>query len=257
MKALLLAAGCGTRLSPLTDFLPKCLMPIKGYPLLEYWLHDMNTLGLKDILINLHYLPEQVEEYLENSDYKQLVITSIEKKLLGTAGTLKKHMEYFYGNTVLVVHADNLCISDLMAFVNYHSTQRPKKTVMTMMTFATDDPSSCGIIEVDENNTVIDFHEKVNNPPSNNANAAVYLIENEVLEFIKNIDSETIDFSTEVIPHFLGKIAVWQNKGVHIDIGTLANLKKAQEIKLNNKLGFKMNKSWYKTYKDNVVHNYL
>ena len=81
----------------------------------------------------------------------------------------------------------------------------------------TNDPKNCGIVETDNQNIVINFFEKENSPPSNNANAAIYLIENEVLDFIRNIDSETIDFSTEVIPHFLGKIATWKNKGIHID----------------------------------------
>jgi len=257
MKALLLAAGYGTRLRPLTDFLPKCLMPIKGYPLLGYWLQDVNALDLKGVLINLHYLPEQVESYIENSMYKKSVKTTFEKELLGTAGTLKRHMDYFYGDTTLVVHADNFCISDLVAFVDYHFNQRPNETVMTMMTFETDDPENCGIVETDNQHIVVNYFEKVNNPPSNNANAAVYIIENEVLDFIKHIDSETIDFSMQVIPHFLGKIAVWKNEGVHIDIGTLNNLKVAQTIKFDQEYKFRINDAWYKLYKKNAVHNYL
>jgi len=257
MKALLLAGGYGTRLRPLTDFLPKCLMPIKGYPLLEYWLQNVNDLDLEGVLINLHYLSEQVESYIENSTYKESVKTTFEKELLGTAGTLKRHMDYFYGETTLVIHADNFCISNLAKFIEYHYNQRPTETVMTMMTFKTDDPKNCGIVETNKDGVVLNFHEKVKNPPSNNANAAVYLIENEVLDFIRNINSETIDFSTEVISHFLGKIAVWSNEGVHVDIGTLENLKKVQEIKFENTLEININSSWYKLYKENPVNNYL
>lgn len=257
MKALLLAAGYGTRLRPLTDFLPKCLMPIKGYPLLEYWLKDVNSLNLNGVLINLHYLPEQVEKYLENSTYNSIVKTTFEKKLLGTAGTLKRHIDYFYGETTLVIHADNFSISNLSAFVEYHLNQRPKGTVMTMMTFEADEPESCGIVETNNENIVVKFHEKVKNPPSNHANAAVYIIEREVLDFIMNIKNEVIDFSTEVIPNFLGKIAVWNNKGVHIDIGTLENLKKAQKIEFEKKLELNVNSEWYKVYKENNVYSYI
>ena len=80
MKALLLAGGYGSRLKPLTEFLPKCLMPIKGYPLLEYWLQDLSQLELSRILINLHYLPEQVRNYIENSKHKDYVEMFFEKE---------------------------------------------------------------------------------------------------------------------------------------------------------------------------------
>jgi len=96
-----------------------------------------------------------------------------------------------------------------------------------MMTFDCDVPTSCGIVELDEKGVVIDFHEKVKNPPGKLANAAVYIIEPEVLKWIEE-NSHVTDFSTEVLPQFIGKIATWKNGNIHRDIGTVEMLTKAQ-----------------------------
>ena len=73
MKAILLAAGLGTRLKPLTNTIPKCLVPISGRPLLSYWLEKLANLGINEILINVHYLAEQVENYISQSPYRDKI----------------------------------------------------------------------------------------------------------------------------------------------------------------------------------------
>ena len=97
-----------------------------------------------------------------------------------------------------------------------------------MMTFTSDNPQSCGIVETDARGVVISFHEKVKRPPGNKANAAVYLIEPEVIEWI-NLNKNATDFSTEVIPSFIGNIATWHNQSIHRDIGTIDSLLRAQQ----------------------------
>ena len=96
-----------------------------------------------------------------------------------------------------------------------------------MMTFDTDFPQSCGIVETNSRGVVQAFHEKVVNPPGTRANAAVYLLEPEVLQWMEQ-HPEVSDFSTEVLPNYLGKIATWHNAQIHRDIGTLATLQQAQ-----------------------------
>ena len=91
-----------------------------------------------------------------------------------------------------VVHADNLCFCDFKAFIQSHKN-RPKETQITMMLFRTDNPSSCGIVEVDKNNIVQEFHEKVANPPSNLANGAVYICEPSLLDFLQTFHKKEID----------------------------------------------------------------
>ena len=203
-------------------------MPIKGRPLFEYWLSILKQSNIVDVLINRHHHADIVQEFLMQPQFGGWVQSVYEKDLLGTAGTLRKNMEFFQNDSVLIVHADNWSCCEFDKFISYHTHGRPAGTLITMMTFDCEIPSSCGIVELDEQNIVIDFHEKINNPPSKLANAAIYIIEPEVLMWIVN--NPTInDFSTEVLPSFIGKIATWKNNNIHKDIGTIEMLKSAQK----------------------------
>lgn len=228
MKALLLAAGFGTRLRPLTLTTPKCLVPINGKPLLEYWLEMLCEFSPDGILINLHYLPEKVAHFLEKSPYKDRVMTVYEPKLLGTAGTLLENRAFFKGGALLLIHADNFSVFELRKFVRAHG-ERPSGCDITMMTFETDSPQTCGIVELDSDNIVTAFHEKQDNPPGNLANGAVYIVEPAVISFLERLGKREIDFSTEVLPHFMGRIYTFQNTVYHRDIGNMASYQKAQE----------------------------
>ena len=226
MRAILLAAGMGTRLKPLTNSIPKCLVKIKGEYLLEIWLEKLMNLGIDKILINTHHLSDQVNNYLTKSKYKNKVEQSFEPKLLGTAGTLIANLEFTLYEDVILIHADNYCLSDLKEFICAHHN-RPKNCVMTMLTFRTNNPDSCGVVEINEKGIVVNFHEKKPNPPSNLANGAVYIISPKLLHrFSKDLKMLT-DFSTEVINKFHGNIYTYETKELFIDIGTNENLDKA------------------------------
>ena len=134
MKVLLLAAGLGTRLRPLTDFTPKCLVPIKGQALLGIWLDRLTAAGFGPFLINTHYLSEQVNEFIAASGHAAHVTLVSEPILRGTAGTLIDNLDFFEGQDGLVIHADNYCLADFHAFLKAHQT-RPSHCEMTMMTF--------------------------------------------------------------------------------------------------------------------------
>lgn len=229
MRALLLAAGLGTRLRPLTDHIPKCLVDINGRPLLGYWLDALVGVGVDSILVNLHHHMEQVEEFLETRADRALISTVYEEELLGTAGTVRANAEFFKGEAGLIVHADNLCTANLANFLSAHQI-RPEGAALTMMIFLTDSPTTCGIVQLDEKGRVQAFHEKVKDPPGNLANAAIYVFEPEVVDFISSSGTEIEDISTDVLPKFLGRIFTWPSDGDLIDVGTLASLEKAQRI---------------------------
>ena len=147
MRALLLAAGLGTRLRPLTDRTPKCLVPIHGRPLLDYWLELLIGAGIEHILINTHWLPERVNEFIAASPYSDRVNLVHEPELLGTGGTVWANRDFFKGADFLLAHADNLTDFDVKALMKAHAT-RPTECAMTMLAFRTDDPRSCGILEL-------------------------------------------------------------------------------------------------------------
>jgi len=219
MRALLLAAGFGTRLRPLTDKIPKCLVPIKGKPLLGIWIDGLISCGVKPILINTHYFANQVNEFVALHPSRDFLQTTFEKELLGTGGTLLRNIDFFNGEDGLLVHADNYCLADLGEFIRAHK-QRPPYCLMTMMTFETKTPRSCGIVELNDKGIVIGFHEKVDNPPGNLANGAVYILSAELLREIKTNLNHVSDLSTEIIPLYIGKIYSWKANGKFMDIGT-------------------------------------
>jgi mannose-1-phosphate guanylyltransferase len=228
MKALLLAAGYGSRLRPLTNTVPKCLVPIKGKPLLGIWLERLTKIGIGPFLINTHYLSREVENFIENSDFNKQVTLVHELELKGTAGTLIENLDFFQGEGGLVIHADNFCLADFSAFLKAHQN-RPPDCLMSMMTFRTKTPSLCGIVELDKRNIVIDFHEKISNPPSNLANSAIYILTPELMKILDKEMKFVKDFSLEVIHQFIGRIYSYETKELFYDIGTPEEYLKANQ----------------------------
>ncbi len=226
MRALLLAAGMGTRLRPLTDTTPKCLVPIHGRPLLDYWLDLVFEGGIERALVNTHWLSEQVEAHVAASPWSSRIDLVHEHELRGTGGTVLANRAWFEDGPFMVAHADNLTDFDVPGLIEAHRT-RPAGHVMTMLGFRTDDPSSCGILQLDRRNTVMAFHEKVANPPGNLANGAVYIFEPEVIADIAKLGKSVVDLSTEVIPNYLGRILCMETQGYHRDIGNPASLLRA------------------------------
>jgi mannose-1-phosphate guanylyltransferase len=228
MNALLLAAGMGQRLRPITDTIPKCLVPIHGRPLLDYWLDILfETRAVDHAVINTHYLADKVDEFLARSRWRNRITTVFEPELLGTGGTVVANQAFFRGAPFLLAHADNLTDIDIRAFEKAHN-ERPEGVAITMLAFRSDDPRSCGILEVDDQWVVKAFHEKVDSPPGNLANAAVYILEPEVTKYAAALGGPFVDFSTQIIPHFVGRIFAIEHRGYHRDIGNPESLAHAQ-----------------------------
>jgi mannose-1-phosphate guanylyltransferase len=227
MRALLLAAGYGTRLRPITDFVPKCLVPIKGKPLLQIWLENLTDAGIGPFLVNTHYLSEQVFSFVHQSKFSSMITLSYEPILLGTGGTMLYNHTFFENEDGLLIHADNYCLTDFKKFIEFHQN-RPSGCVMTLMSFKTLQPNACGILEVDENNILVKFHEKVSNPPGNLANGAVYIMTPEVIKWM--IQNKATDITRDVIPNFIGRIFTFENTNIHIDIGSTSEFARAQNI---------------------------
>jgi mannose-1-phosphate guanylyltransferase len=226
MRALLLAAGIGSRLRPITDTTPKCLVPVHGRPLLDYWLDLVFEGGIGRALVNTHWLAGQVRDHVAASPWASRIDLVHEETLLGTGGTVLANRSWLGDQPFLLAHADNLTDFDVGGFIAAHRA-RPKGHVITMLGFRTDDPSSCGILELDQRNTVLAFHEKVANPPGNLANGAVYIFEPEVVEAMASLGKPVVDLSTEVIPGFLGRILCVETDGYHRDIGNPESLRRA------------------------------
>ena len=230
LKALLLSAGLGSRLRPITLHTPKCLVPICGEPLLGRWLRKLELAGCNSVLVNTHYLAEQVDVFIKSWKSSRMTVESAhEPELLGTAGTLLANQEFFRGATGLLIHADNAMAGDLKKFLAAHHEREPCCKI-TMLTFKTNTPSSCGIVEIDNQQVVQAFHEKLVEPPGNRANGALYAFEQDFLDDLSLMKPKPSDFSTQVIPKFLGKIQSWHTDQEYLDIGTPESLSLAQQL---------------------------
>ena len=183
--------------------------------------------GVERVLVNTHYHAGAVNEFVANSAWRERIDLVFESKLLGTGGTVLNNREWLGRSASMVVHADNLSLFPVNQFIETHRN-RSAGAAITMMTFDTDAPESCGIVELDEMGLVRRFHEKVKNPPGTRANGAVYIFEPEVIDFLGGLKQEFIDLSIDVIPAFLGRIVTFHNTGYHRDIGTIDSLRKAE-----------------------------
>ena len=230
LRAMLLAAGFGTRLKPITNNIPKCLVEISGKPLLGRWIQKLEVLGCDSVLLNTHYLSNLVMNYLDTIPKNKLKInTSYEEKLKGTAGTLFDNIDFFDGYTGIFLHADNVTDFDLRNLLNAHEN-RPRQCILTMLTFNCNNPKTAGIIEKDSNDILVAFHEKVEYPPNNIANAAIYVFDEEFIKWMKELNFKPYDFSVDIIPLLLGKIFTYHTDEVYLDIGTPSSLKFAQNF---------------------------
>lgn len=228
MRALLLAGGIGSRLRPLTETVPKCLVPIHGRPLLDYWLDLLfERDAIERALVNTHWLAPAVEAHISGSRWRHRIDTVHEPELLGTGGTIVANRSYFDDAPFLVAHADNLVGFTLEGLLRAHAGRAPG-VLMTMLAFETDDPRSCGILECDDRGRVIAFHEKVADPPGTLANGAVYVVEREIPALAAGFGRPFVDLSIDVIPTLVGRIQVWPTDGYHRDIGSLASLERAE-----------------------------
>jgi NDP-sugar pyrophosphorylase family protein len=227
VKVLLLAGGLGTRLRPLTDTTPKCLVPIAGKPLLDYWFDRFEQAGVRDVRINTHHLPEPVRDYisLANRAGTFRVSETYEPALLGSAGTVTNNRAWADGaETVLIVYADNLSDVDLSSFLDAH---RLHKKPFTMMLFRTPYPDKCGIAELDASGTIVNFVEKPKHPKSDLANGGIYALTPDAYREIA--DMRKFDLGFDVLPAFVGRMHGWRWDGYHRDIGNFESLRQAEQ----------------------------
>ena len=255
LAALLLAGGYGKRLLPYSKTWPKCLMPIQNRPLLDYWLFDLNRVKPNPVIVNTHYLSNFVKDYLDRPKFKPWVIQSHEKKLLGTAGTLRSNYDLLKNKTVILAHADNWCRINIQELLKFHLTKRPNFCKITMVTFKSPNPSSCGIIETNKQNVVLNIKKKKSGNFGDLANGAIYILEPSILEFIMK-NTKIKDFSTEVIPYFFGQITTWHNEGIHRDIGSIEALREAQLDKFSIP-NWGIEDKWQKQFIKMKIHNLI
>ena len=225
MKAFLLAAGHGTRLRPITDSTPKCLLPIDGRPLLDIWLDALVKAGVSDVLLNAHHLADQVEAHVAARVGGPTVRLVIEPELLGSAGTLRANRDFVAGDDMfLAINADNLTDFDLGVLIDAHQAGG---ALATLSLFRAPDPTQVGVVEVSAG-LVVGFEEKPAHPRGDLANAGMYAFAPAVINEISGPDPRDIGF--HLLPKLIGRArAVALNGSYFIDIGTSEALRRARD----------------------------
>lgn len=226
VRALLLAGGLGTRLRPLTDHVPKCLVPVGGRPMLDWWVAALDRAGIAEALLNTHHHAGQVRDWIagvnaRGKDRGGVQITEAwEPELLGSAGTVHANRAWADGaEAVVVIYADNLSDIDLGALLAFHAGHGEPAT---MALFRTEYPETCGIAELDGEGRIVAFVEKPARPVSNLANAGIYVLDADLWREIADMDA--FDFGFDVIPRLVGRMRGYLHAGYHRDIGTPAAL---------------------------------
>jgi mannose-1-phosphate guanylyltransferase len=224
MKAFLLAAGKGTRLQPITLHTPKCLVPICGKPLVEYWFDLFKLYGIDEILINTSHLAEKVRRYI-NSNSKGLNIKMVhEENLLGSGGTIKKNWDFVNGEKAFfVAYADNLTDINLRNMLEFHYKHRRD---FTLAVFKVPNPKECGIVEIGEHSLVTSFTEKPEKPVSDLAFAGIMLSSQRLAEFFP--DKDIFDLGYDVLPRIVGNASGYIMENYLLDIGTPDKIKQAE-----------------------------
>jgi mannose-1-phosphate guanylyltransferase/mannose-1-phosphate guanylyltransferase/phosphomannomutase len=184
MKAMVMAAGLGTRLRPLTEFLPKPMVPIANRPVLHHLLNLLVRHDVREVGINIHAFPEIITGYFGDGSALGLSIRwSEERELLGTAGGTKKLEDFWGGEPILVTSGDGLHDIDVTALLGHH---RRSGALATLAVKPVDDPSAYGVVILDRDTRIRGFQEKPRRDEARSdlANCGVYVIEPELLERI-------------------------------------------------------------------------
>jgi NDP-sugar pyrophosphorylase family protein len=197
MKAVLLAAGKGTRLRPLTDEMPKVMIPILGKPILEHHVEHLARAGIREIFINLHHLPERITSHFGDGEKWGVRIRySFEPEILGTAGAVKKLEAELRGAPFIVVYADNFSEFDFADFISW---SEKASGVGTVAVFEKEDVAGSGVVDIGSGDRIVRFLEKPapDKVQSHWVNAGIYRLSEDIFDAIPSGYS---DFGHDIFP---------------------------------------------------------
>jgi mannose-1-phosphate guanylyltransferase len=224
LKAFLLAGGHGTRLQPITNTVPKCLVPIRGRPLLDIWLDLCARSGITEVLINLHAHSETIERHLQHSGSPVEVRLVREEQLLGSAGTVAANRAWVASDPAFwILYSDVLTNTNLNCMSEFHFRHG---AVATLGLYQVPDPSRCGVAVMDQKGVIIDFEEKPQAPRSNAVFSGLILADRRLFDAIPPCIPSDLAF--HVLPRLVGEMRGYPIEDYLLDIGTMSNYQKAQ-----------------------------
>ncbi|MBN4079939.1 NDP-sugar synthase [bacterium AH-315-C08] len=245
MKALILAAGFGTRLQPLTNELPKPLFPVLNRPILEHTLHFLSSQGIKEIAINLHHRPEKIIDYFgDGKGFGVNLHYSKEEKILGTAGGIKKLQSYFQDETFLVINSDVFADINLNDVLKFHIEKKARLTLVVRQDANVEKYKS--IQRVEEGRIVHFLGKGIKNsePVTQVMFTGIQIIEPDIFSRIP--EDKFCGTTEDVFPGMIQDelpIYGFLHDGYWIDMGTRETYIQAQADALDGKLSLKTSSS--------------
>jgi mannose-1-phosphate guanylyltransferase len=198
---MVMAAGLGTRLRPLTYEIPKPLVPVANRPVMEHILELLRAHGMGEVLANLHWFPDTVRDRFADGSELDIELTySYEDELLGTAGGVRNVAEFFGAGPFLVMAADALTDIDLAALAEAH---RGRDGIATLAVKRVPNVSEFGVVVTGSDGRVQGFQEKPDPAEalSELANCMIYVLEPEIFDYFP--DQQVVDFALDVFPALL------------------------------------------------------
>lgn len=242
MKAVIIAGGLGTRLRPLTYKTPKPIVPVANRPFVLHQIELLKQHGIREIILNLHYLSGDIENILgDGSKFGVKIYYSLEKDPLGTAGAVKNAEEFFDGKPMLVLNGDTLTDTDLSAVIDFH---KKKKATVTLTLVEVEDPAPYGLVLMDQEGRVTNFIEKPRREdvsPPYNINAGIYVLDPKIFQDVPA--GVPYSFERQLYPELLERgepIYGFISHRYWIDIGNAAQYRCAHEAILQGKVKAKV-----------------
>jgi NDP-sugar pyrophosphorylase family protein len=226
MKAMILAAGFGTRLGPLTQKRPKALMPVGNRPIIDWIIDYLKEQGVRNIVVNAHHLYDQILNHLcDNSAFGINIEVRVEKEILGTGGGIRNTMDFWNGTPFIVINGDTLTDIDISGAYRAHERRG------NMVTLVLHDKAPFNQIEIDNQLNIKDIAH--GDLPNRLAFTGIHIIDPKLLEFLpEGVFSNIVECYRDLIKSdnpirgFLSKGHIWQDIGT-VETYLLANKKAA------------------------------
>lgn len=208
IKAMIMAAGVGSRLEPLTKFVPKPLVPIANKPVMDILFEKLAQIGIRDVICNTYYLANQIINRYTNNNFGINFNYITEETLSGTAGGVKKCQFFFdKGTPFLVLSADGLTNADLEKGIEIHKKTGAIATI-GIKPIAMEDVPKFGVVVTDNDGFITEFQEKpsIESAKSNFINTGIYIFDYKIFDYIP--ENTFYDFAKDVFPKLLNEHAI-------------------------------------------------
>jgi mannose-1-phosphate guanylyltransferase/phosphomannomutase len=241
MKAVVMAGGFGTRIQPLTNSIPKPMLPILNKPMMEHTMMSLKALGIKEFIVLLYFKPEIIKDYFKDgSDFGINITYVVPDDDYGTAGAVKKAQEFIGNENFIIISGDLVTDFDFQKIFDYH---KAKESKLTITLTSVDNPLEFGVVIANEEGKIEKFLEKPSwgEVFSDTINTGIYIIEPEILDYIPK--NENYDFAKDLFPRLMREgidLMAGYAKGYWRDVGNPESYRDVYDDILSGKISFTM-----------------